>query len=155
MVLLSEPELPMSAKHLARLRAVSGRPLSREDRLLQLGMVGLGRTGENIVRRLLNGGRRRVVFDRSTKAIGELFKAVGVPSLVEVSKKLAKSNTIRPMVSEGVVDDTVAKLLPQLEAGDILIWRHLLLRRRHPPDQGASPGSIHYVAVGTGAAQPR
>ena len=120
MVLLSEPELLMSAKHLARLRAVSGRPLSREHRLLQLGMVGLGQTGENMVRRLLNGGRRREVFDRSAKAIGELFKAVGVPSLAEVSKKLAKSNTIRPMVPEGVVDDTVAKLLPQLEG-----WGHL------------------------------
>ena len=81
---------------------------------MQLGMIGLGRMGANMVRRLLKGGHQCVVFDRSSKAIEEMVKekAVGAPSLAEFSKKLAKPRTVWLMVPAGVVDDTIAEILP-------------------------------------------
>ena len=90
---------------------------------MQLGMVGLGRMGANMVRRLIRDGHKCVVFDRSPKVVSQLVeeKAVGTASLADFVKNLEKPRAIWLMVPAGVVDDTIASLLPHLEAGDILI----------------------------------
>jgi 6-phosphogluconate dehydrogenase len=90
---------------------------------MQLGMIGLGRMGANMVRRLIKKGHNCIVFDRSPKVVDDLVqeKATGAASLAELVEKLAKPRGIWLMVPAAVVDDTIADLLPHLEAGDILI----------------------------------
>jgi 6-phosphogluconate dehydrogenase len=90
---------------------------------MQLGMIGLGRMGANMVRRLLKGGHQCVVFDMSAKAVADLQKekAVGTTSLADLCKNLTKPRAVWLMVPAGVVDKTIADLLPHLERGDILI----------------------------------
>jgi 6-phosphogluconate dehydrogenase len=90
---------------------------------MQLGMIGLGRMGSNMVRRLLKAGHQCVVFDRSPQAVEQLTneKAVGASSLVDFVKKLGKPRAIWLMVPAGVVDDSIKQLKPLLEPGDILI----------------------------------
>jgi 6-phosphogluconate dehydrogenase len=119
---------------------------------MQLGMIGLGRMGANMVRRLLRGGHECVVFDMSAKAVAELVaeKAVGTASLAEFVKKLAKPRAVWLMVPAGVVDKSIADLLPHLEPGDILIdggnsYYVDDIRRA----KELKPKGIHYVDVGT------
>jgi len=119
---------------------------------MQLGMIGLGRMGANMVRRLLRGGHPCVVFDRSPKAVEELVKekVVGAFSLAEFVKKLEKPRAVWLMVPAAVVDKTIADLLPHLEAGDILIdggnsYYVDDIRRA----KELVPKRIHYVDVGT------
>jgi 6-phosphogluconate dehydrogenase len=119
---------------------------------MQLGMIGLGRMGANMVRRLLKGGHQCVVFDMSPKAVAELVteKAVGTASLAEFVKTLSKPRAVWLMVPAGVVDKTIADLAPHLEAGDILIdggnsYYIDDIRRA----KELAPKSIHYVDVGT------
>jgi 6-phosphogluconate dehydrogenase len=90
---------------------------------MQLGMVGLGRMGANMVRRLLKGGHDCVVFDMSSKAVEELAreKAQGSSSLPEFVAKLSKPRAIWLMIPAAFVDDTIADLLPHLDPEDILI----------------------------------
>ncbi len=90
---------------------------------MQLGMIGLGPMGANMVRRPIHNGQSCVVFDRSPQAIGELVKdkATGTGSLAGLAKALAKSRAVCLMVPAAVVDETIAELVPHLEAGDILI----------------------------------
>src|ERR1700742_1823922 len=90
---------------------------------MQLGMIGLGRMGANMVRRLLKGGHDCVVFDMSQKAVGELAGegATGSSSLAEFVQKLQKPRALWLMVPAAVVDKTISDLTPHLEAGDILI----------------------------------
>jgi 6-phosphogluconate dehydrogenase len=119
---------------------------------MQLGMVGLGRMGANMVRRLLKNGHSSVVFDRSPKAVEELVaqKAVGAASLQEFVKNLQKPRAIWLMVPAAVVDETIAGLLPYLEAGDILIDggnSYYVDDIRRAKELAAK--SIHYVDVGT------
>src|SRR5215831_7611383 len=90
---------------------------------MQLGMIGLGRMGANMVRRLLKQGHQCVVFDMSPRAVKELVaeKAVGASSLAELVEQLDKPRALWLMVPAAVVDKSIAELLPLLDAGDILI----------------------------------
>jgi 6-phosphogluconate dehydrogenase len=119
---------------------------------MQLGMVGLGRMGANMVRRLIRKGHDCVVFDRSSKAVDELAKedALGAASLADMVNKLAKPRAIWLMVPAAAVDNTIAALLPHLEAGDILIdggnsYYIDDIRRA----KELAPKGIHCVDVGT------
>jgi 6-phosphogluconate dehydrogenase len=119
---------------------------------MQIGMIGLGRMGGNMVRRLLNRGHRCVVFDQSQKAVKELtqVKAVGASSLADLVKKLEKPRAIWMMVPAAVVDKTIAELVPHLEAGDILIDggnSYYVDDIRRAKELAAH--RIHYVDVGT------
>jgi 6-phosphogluconate dehydrogenase len=119
---------------------------------MQLGMIGLGRMGANMVRRLIKKGHNCVVFDRSPKAVEELVKekATGTASLAELVEKLAEPRAIWLMVPAAVVDDTIADLLPHLEAGDLLIDggnSYYVDDIRRAKD--LTPQKIHYVDVGT------
>jgi len=119
---------------------------------MQLGMIGLGRMGSNMVRRLLRGGHQCVVFDTSPKAVGELVqeKAVGSSSLQDFITKLEKPRAIWLMVPAAAVDKTITDLVPLLEAGDILIdggnSYYVDDIRRAKELAGKQ---IHYVDVGT------
>src|SRR5271165_2586861 len=90
---------------------------------MQLGMVGLGRMGANMVRRLLKGGHTCTVFDMSPKSVESLAKkgAVGSSSIKDFVGKLQKPRAVWLMIPAAVVDSTIAEIVPFLEAGDILI----------------------------------
>ncbi len=90
---------------------------------MQLGMIGLGRMGGNMVRRLLNAGHQCVVFDKSAKAVEELARerAVGSSSFVELVHKLEAPRAVWLMVPAAVVDETIREIAPHLKPGDILI----------------------------------
>ena len=119
---------------------------------MQLGMVGLGRMGANMVRRLLRGGHHCVVFDRSPKAVEELVaeKAVGAADLKDLVKKLERPRAVWLMVPAAVVDKTISDLEPHLETGDILIdgGNSYYVDDIRRAKELASKG-IHYVDVGT------
>jgi 6-phosphogluconate dehydrogenase len=115
-------------------------------------MIGLGRMGANMVRRLLQGGHECVVYDMSAQAVEQLVKehALGAASLAEFAKKLAKPRVVWMMVPAGVVDQTIANVLPHLERGDILIdggnsYYIDDIRR----SKELAPKGTHYVDVGT------
>src|SRR5919106_7087763 len=119
---------------------------------MQIGMIGLGRMGADLVRRLLEGGHECVVFDMSPKAVQELVaeRAVGSSSLAEFVTKLTKPRAVWLMVPAAVVDKTIADLLPHLEPEDILIdggnsYYIDDIRRA----KELAPKRIHYVDVGT------
>ena len=117
---------------------------------MQLGMIGLGRMGANMVRRLIRGGHECVVYDRAPQAVAGLAKekAVGASSAAEFIQKLSQPRAIWLMVPAAVVDQTIAELVPLLAPGDILIdggnsYYVDDIRR------AKELGNIHYVDVGT------
>jgi 6-phosphogluconate dehydrogenase len=119
---------------------------------MQLGMVGLGRMGANMVRRLIRGGHECVVFDRSAQAVESLTKekAVGSSSLADMVKKLKAPRAVWLMVPAAVVDKSIAELVPFLEPGDILIDggnSYYVDDIRRAKELAAT--KIHYVDVGT------
>src|SRR5689334_1218022 len=119
---------------------------------MQLGMVGLGRMGANMVRRLLRGGHQCVVFDMSRKAVEELVeeKAVGAADLRDLVKKLERPRALWLMVPAAVVDKTITDVLPYLEPGDTLVdgGNSYYVDDIRRAKELASKG-IHYVDVGT------
>jgi 6-phosphogluconate dehydrogenase len=119
---------------------------------MQLGMIGLGRMGANMVRRLLKGGHQCVVFAPSPNAVKQMVeeKAVGSSSLGDLVKKLDKPRAVWLMIPAAVVDQSIADLLPHLEEGDVLIdggnsYYVDDLRRA----KELASRRIHYVDVGT------
>jgi 6-phosphogluconate dehydrogenase len=119
---------------------------------MQLGMIGLGRMGANMVRRLLKAGHQCVVFNRSPKAVDELVKekAVGASSLQDLVRKLDKPRAVWLMVPAAAVDATIADLVPYLEPGDILIDggnSYYVDDIRRAKELAAK--QVHYVDVGT------
>jgi 6-phosphogluconate dehydrogenase len=119
---------------------------------MQIGMIGLGRMGANMVRRLLKGGHHCVVFDRSPNVVKQLVeeKATGAASFADLVKKLDRPRAVWLMVPAAVVDKTIADLLPHLEEGDTLIdggnsYYVDDLRRAGE----LAPKRINYVDVGT------
>jgi 6-phosphogluconate dehydrogenase len=90
---------------------------------MQMGMVGLGRMGANMVRRLLRGGHQCVVYDVSAKAVADLAKegAIGASSLDDFAKRLAKPRVAWMMVPAAVVEQTLDGLASRFESGDIVV----------------------------------
>ena len=119
---------------------------------MELGMIGLGRMGSNMVRRIIKAGHQCVVYDRSPDAVKQLVneKAAGADSLASFVKQLSSPRAIWLMVPAAVVDQSIAELLPLLARGDILIdggnsyYVDDLRRARELAARG-----IHYVDVGT------
>ncbi len=119
---------------------------------MQLGMVGLGRMGANMVRRLMRAGHRCTVFDRFPKAVKNLARegAIGSRSLADFVKKLEAPRAIWLMVPAAAVDQTIADILPLLKKGDILIdggnsyYIDDIRRAKELKAKG-----MHYMDVGT------
>jgi len=119
---------------------------------MQLGMIGLGRMGANMVRRLQKNGHTCVVFDRSVETVKQLAGegAIGAASLDDFVKKLQGPRAIWLMVPAAVVDASINDLVPKLDAGDILIdggnsYYIDDIRRANE----LKSKNIHYVDVGT------
>ncbi|HEY2838192.1 MAG TPA: decarboxylating 6-phosphogluconate dehydrogenase [Pirellulales bacterium] len=119
---------------------------------MQLGMIGLGRMGANMVRRLIRNGHTCVVFDRSAQAVAELVKegATGAKSLADFVAKLQAPRAVWLMVPAAAVDASIAELSPLLKADDVLIdggnsYYIDDLRR----SAALAKSGIHYVDVGT------
>ncbi len=119
---------------------------------MQLGMIGLGRMGANMVRRLMRGGHSCVVYDRAATAVAALVaeNATGAASLDELVRKLTAPRAVWVMVPASVVDSTIAELRQLLEPGDIVIDggnSHYVDDIRRAAD--LIRAGIHYVDVGT------
>ena len=119
---------------------------------MELGMIGLGRMGTNMVRRLLRAGHHCVVYDLHPEPAQALAKegAVGTTSLADFAKKLKLPRTVWMMVPAAVVDSTIESLIPFLELDDVVIdggnsFYQDDIRRAAE----LKPRGIHYVDVGT------
>jgi 6-phosphogluconate dehydrogenase len=119
---------------------------------MELGMIGLGRMGSNMVRRLQKAGHHCIVYDRSQVPVEALVKegSAGASSLEDFVSKLKKPRAVWMMVPAAAVDSTLVTLIPLLEEGDILIdggnsFYHDDIRRA---TELKSKG-VHYVDVGT------
>ena len=120
---------------------------------MQLGMVGLGRMGANMVRRLVKDGHELVVFDvnpESVKSLASETGATGADSLEDLVSKLTPPRAVWVMVPAAFTDDTIYKLADSVDKGDVLIdggnsyYRDDISRAEH-----LEPKGIHYVDVGT------
>src|SRR6201994_4736172 len=120
---------------------------------MQLGMIGLGRMGGNIVRRLMRHGHTTVVYDKDEKAVAALAAdgAAGSKALQEFVSKLEKPRTAWGMVTAGkITETTIEDLAKLMEPGDVIIdggntfWQDDVRRGKALKEKG-----IHYVDVGT------
>jgi len=119
---------------------------------MQIGMIGLGRMGANMVRRLLHGGHVCMVYDRSQEAVRTLANegAVGVAALDELIARLEEPRTVWLMVPAAVVDSTLDEIVPRLAPGDVVVdggnsyYRDDIERAKRLRQQ-----SLHYVDCGT------
>jgi 6-phosphogluconate dehydrogenase len=122
------------------------------DTPMQLGMVGLGRMGANLVRRLMRDGHRCVVYDVNADAVNQLEQegATGTTSLEDLVEKLDKPRPVWLMLPAGIVDSTLDQLVPLLEAGDAVIdggnsyYRDDIARAKTLVSK-----NLHYVDCGT------
>ncbi len=122
------------------------------DRPMQLGMIGLGRMGANLVRRLMRDGHRCVAYDRNADVVKALEGegATGATSLADFVAKLDKPRNAWIMVPAGVVQSTLDELIGLLEPGDAIIdggnsfYRDDIVRARQCRAQG-----LHYIDCGT------
>jgi 6-phosphogluconate dehydrogenase len=119
---------------------------------MQLGMIGLGRMGANMVRRLMRAGHQAVAFDVHADAVQALVAegATGAASLDDFIAKLSKPRLIWLMVPAGFVDRSIEDLTPRLSAGDVVVdggnsHYHDDIRRA----KGLAASGIHYLDVGT------
>ena len=119
---------------------------------MQIGMIGLGRMGANMVRRLSRGGHECVVFDRSQKAIDELVAdgAKGADDMPDLVERLERPRAVWLMVPAGVVDETISTLAPLLNEGDVIIdgGNSYYIDDLRRAKELAAKG-IHYADVGT------
>jgi 6-phosphogluconate dehydrogenase len=119
---------------------------------MQVGMIGLGRMGANMARRLMRGGHSCVVHDRAADAVRALAAegATGAATLDELAAQLARPRTVWLMLPAAVVDATLDDLLPRLDADDVVVdggnsyYRDDLVRARRLAERG-----VHYVDCGT------
>ena len=119
---------------------------------MKIGMIGLGRMGANMVRRLIKSGHQCVVYDRAPQAVDDLVKenAIGSASLADFVNKLDQPRVVWLMVPAAVVDQSIADLVPLLEKDDIIIdggnsyYVDDIRRAKELKTKG-----IHYVDVGT------
>lgn len=119
---------------------------------MQLGMIGLGRMGANMVRRLMRDGHTAVAYDRNQDAVQQLAGegATGAATLEEFVAKLEKPRNVWLMVPAAVVDATLADLVPLLDADDTIVdggnsyYRDDIRRAKEVAEHG-----IHYVDAGT------
>jgi len=122
------------------------------DKPMQLGMIGLGRMGANLVRRLMRDGHRCVAYDVNAEAVKALETdgATGASSLADFVSKLEKPRSIWIMVPAGIVQSTLDQLVPLLEPGDTVIdggntyYRDDITRAKAVAERG-----LHYLDVGT------
>ncbi len=119
---------------------------------MQIAMIGLGRMGSNMVRRLMKQGHYCVVYDTNKENVDALVKegAVGASSIEEVAKKLKKPRAFWMMVPAGITDQVIQEILPHLEQDDIIIDggnSYFRDDRRRAGD--LKPKGIHYVDCGT------
>jgi len=119
---------------------------------MQLGMIGLGRMGSNMVRRLMHAGHTCVVYDRSADAVKTLAAqgATGAASLEEFVQKLERPRAVWLMVPAAAVDDSIVQLTPLLAKGDALIDggnSYYIDDLRHAAT--LTPAGIHFIDVGT------
>ena len=118
---------------------------------MRIGMVGLGRMGANMVRRLMRDGHQAVAFDRSAEAVATLVTegADGASSFADMARQLATPRVVWLMVPAGVVDATIADLVPHLSAGDTIVDggnSYYVDDIRRAKDLAAR--GLHYVDVG-------
>src|SRR5205085_5354672 len=120
---------------------------------MQLGMIGLGRMGGNIVRRLMKHGHTTVVYDKDTKAVAAISAegADGAGALEDFARKLQKPRTAWVMLPAGKITEVTIEALSKLmERGDVIIdggntfWQDDVRRGKALKEHG-----IHYVDVGT------
>jgi len=120
---------------------------------MQLGMIGLGRMGGNIVRRLMKHGHTTVVYDKSEKAVADLAAdgAAGAKALGDFVKKLTRPRTAWVMLPAGkITEETIEALARLMEQGDVIIdggntfWQDDVRRGK-----ALKPRGIHYLDVGT------
>src|SRR5919206_1772975 len=119
---------------------------------MQLGMIGLGRMGANIVRRVMRGGHEAVVFDVGPEAVAELERegAIGTATLDEFVAKLERPRVAWVMTPAGITGRVVDELAARMEPGDIIIdGGNSYYRDDVDGAKKLAAQGIHYVDVGT------